>query len=219
MGYSLADLRKFLMEAIETLCFDHFPEARDEFSTGMSKSDKIRRLLDYCRRRNLTSQLLLAIQAARPDQFDRHFGGLSPGQLQSIFTLSAATPGLGGSLLASEAMLDRLIVSQYQAMRYYLVFALGLVTLGTVIVVVALLADYSLPVTFRPLIGLSGGFVASLSFFQLKEILNRKEKAQMFETIKVGLSTLERVQESVDADTRNRIDNLLWQVIEKTAVG
>ncbi len=33
---------------LTTLCFDHFHPVYEDFAAGMSKGDKIQRLLDYC---------------------------------------------------------------------------------------------------------------------------------------------------------------------------
>lgn len=224
VSYSPADIRKLLVEAfsdeeIETLCFDSFPEAQNEFSVGMSKSDKVRRLLDYCQRHGLTLQLFLAIQTTRPNQYSKYFGEVSPSQLQAVLTTPTTVYNPCKPLFANEAMLDQLIANQYEAMRYYIIFALGLIVFGATIYVMALLAGQNLSESLKPLIGLGGGFVASLSVLQFKEVLTRKEKAQVLETIKMGLNTLEQTQGSIDTDSRLRIDNLLWQAIEKTTVG
>jgi len=59
-------------EELTTLCFDHFPAVYEAFGSGMSKGDKILRLLDYCVRREQVAQLLAAVQTANPAQYRRH---------------------------------------------------------------------------------------------------------------------------------------------------
>ena len=46
-------------EDLTTLCFDHFRPVYEDFATGMSKGDKIQRLLDYCTRREQVEALLV----------------------------------------------------------------------------------------------------------------------------------------------------------------
>ncbi len=74
-----ADLRHFIMdvfndEELITFCFDHFPEVQNNFTSGMSKGDKVLHLLDYCQRRECLPDLLEHLRAARPQQFDARFG-------------------------------------------------------------------------------------------------------------------------------------------------
>ena len=59
-------------EELTTLCFDHFPAVYEAFGSGMSKGDKILRLLDYCVRREQVEALLAAVQTANPAQYRRY---------------------------------------------------------------------------------------------------------------------------------------------------
>ena len=63
-------------EELTTLCFDHFPTVYEAFGSGMSKGDKILRLLDHCVRREQVAQLLAAVQTANPAQYRRYEGSL-----------------------------------------------------------------------------------------------------------------------------------------------
>ncbi len=71
-----ADMRYFLTSAfsdeeITTLCFDQFRPVYDNFSTGMSKGQKIQRLLEFCEQHAEWPNLLTALQHERPAQFAR----------------------------------------------------------------------------------------------------------------------------------------------------
>ena len=75
---STADIRQFLTEAfsdedLTALCFDFFPEVKENFSTGMTKQQKILALLEYCQHREVMPNLLAAIQRVRPEQYKRRF--------------------------------------------------------------------------------------------------------------------------------------------------
>jgi hypothetical protein len=222
VGYSFADVRRLLTDAfgdeeIETLCFDSFPEARNYFSAGMSKSDKIRRLLDYCRERGLTSQLLSVIQASRPTQYAAAFGQVSPPQLDAALAALFMTSGSGILPVVNTALLDQLIASQHQSMRYYLAIALALDVMGVGTILASWLTVQKLA-GLTPVMGLAGVFIASFSVLLFREIVGRREKVQVFETIRVQVSVAERTPDAMSAEARNRLDTLVWRAIEKTAL-
>jgi len=73
-----AHIRQFLSEAfsdedLSTLCFDYFPDVYDDFAAGMTKGQKLRLLIEYCQRREIIPNLLVAVQKARPEQYQERF--------------------------------------------------------------------------------------------------------------------------------------------------
>jgi len=75
---STADIRKFLVESLNdeelsTLCFDYFRDVYNDFASGMIKGQKIQLLIERCERRGVFSNLLAAIQRARPEQYEKQF--------------------------------------------------------------------------------------------------------------------------------------------------
>ena len=225
MGPSPSDIRKLLMdtfndEEIQTLCFDHFPQVLDEFSVGMSKSDKVLRLLIHCRHHDLASRLLSAIQDIRPSQYAKVFGGTSPDQLQSIFAGTGTSGGNFISLADDKAKVEELIVTEREWMRFYLMLAAVLVVLGLGIAAPPVSAGLRLDNALRPVVVLVGGFVASLSVFQFRETLSRSQRARMFETFKSQLAdALGQPTRDMDAETCGRIHDIVWQATKKIAVG
>jgi hypothetical protein len=132
-------------------------------------------------------------------------------------------------MFANEAFLDKLIASQNRAIRYYASFAACLVIFGvTVIIATFLEAGKLIPQAFSGLFGIGGAFVSSLSAFQIREILTCREKIETFELLKTHLQELEQsfytqfdispAQSSANESARKRIDDLLWHVVEKTAL-
>jgi len=72
------DLRQYLTaaygdEELGALCADYFRAVYEDFATGMSKGQKIQRLLDYCEHRDLLANLAAALERDRPDQFRPRF--------------------------------------------------------------------------------------------------------------------------------------------------
>lgn len=123
-------------------------------------------------------------------------------------------------MIANEDFFNQLIKSQQQAIRYYFIFAAGLAILGMAVIAFAMLfSGLLIPDIFKGFLGIGGGFVSSLGALQIKEILNCKEKAQIFETLKARRAALEQARETADATERKQIDDLLWKVVEKTALG
>ena len=66
--YDTADIRKFITdcfsdEELTTFCFDYFRDAYEEFAAGMSKTEKVQRLIEGCVRREALPNLLTAAWA------------------------------------------------------------------------------------------------------------------------------------------------------------
>jgi len=123
-------------------------------------------------------------------------------------------------MLANESFLDSLIAIHHRAIRYNLIFALGLVVLGILVIVFARLFSGSLvPDVLSGLFSLGGGFISSLSAFQIKELVARKEKADMCKLLKVRLREANELDGRKEGAMRKRIDELVWQIVEKTAIG
>jgi hypothetical protein len=129
------------------------------------------------------------------------------------------------SVLTNEAFLDQVIRSQRRAIRFYLIFAGGLVILGMIVLVAAFLSpawfNTGTPLiadVFKGLFSIGGAFVTSLSAFQIKEVLNRMEKIQAFETIKSQMASLKEVPRGKNTETQKRLEELMWKVVEKAAL-
>lgn len=75
--FNTAAIRQLLFEAfsdeeINTFCFDYFLPLYQNFAQGMSKSDKIQQLLDYCARHGELERLLLLVKEENPYQYGRY---------------------------------------------------------------------------------------------------------------------------------------------------
>ena len=63
-----------LEQSLMTFCFDYFCPVHDDFALGMSKGQKVQRLLDYCERQEQVDGLLAAVRKANPKQYERFAG-------------------------------------------------------------------------------------------------------------------------------------------------
>ena len=69
-----AELRQLVMtyfsdDELNALCFDYFPEVLNNFTTGMTKSQKVIELLSYCERRDLMENLHAALAILRSEPY------------------------------------------------------------------------------------------------------------------------------------------------------
>ena len=77
LEFDTAAIRQLLFDAfsddeLNTFCFDHFLPVYQNFAYGMSKSDKIQRLLDYCARLGQFERLLDLVKEQNPYQYGRY---------------------------------------------------------------------------------------------------------------------------------------------------
>jgi superfamily I DNA/RNA helicase len=61
----------FSGEDLELFCYNHFQEVYKQFGTGMSKTVKIQRLIEYCEQGTKTETLIARIKDYNPSQFER----------------------------------------------------------------------------------------------------------------------------------------------------
>ena len=74
--YNTAAVRELLMaafsdEELTTFCYDNFRPAYEEFATGMSRTQKVQRLVETCDRRGEIAGLLARVELANPYQYNR----------------------------------------------------------------------------------------------------------------------------------------------------
>ena len=111
------------------------------------------------------------------------------------------------------AYLDRLIENQRRSVRWYLMFALLLLSLGLLLLLAGLfLSVPTAPEYFKSVLGIAGAFTTSICAFPLKEVNACKDRLSVFLGLKGGI-------ESAESDDREKIDALIWDVLKKTAGG
>lgn len=62
----------FSDEELMAFCFDHFQSLYQDFASGMSKSEKVQRVLDYCARHGQFDRLLELVEEKNPYQYGRY---------------------------------------------------------------------------------------------------------------------------------------------------
>jgi hypothetical protein len=94
-SYDTAAVRQLLAEGlsdetIDTLCYDYFRSVYDQLSVGMSKGQKIQRLIEYCDRQNRIPDLLDAIRQLNPAKYMQYESHLSGFASEAVLDLSAS---------------------------------------------------------------------------------------------------------------------------------
>jgi len=112
----------------------------------------------------------------------------------------------------TELFLSNFITNQKRAVRYHLIFAIGILGLGiSIIIATLLISSETIAESLKSIIGVGGGFISSISSFPIKEIINRKGRINLLNTLKLQL-------QSADKDERERVEELIWKAIEKTVL-
>jgi hypothetical protein len=83
-------------EELTTLCFDHFLPVYEDLSSGMSKGQKVQRLLDHCTRHDQLGTLVRLVEERNPAQYARFAPSLSRGQAAT--TPVSPPPARSGSV-------------------------------------------------------------------------------------------------------------------------
>ena len=85
MAFSSNAARQFMQEGfsddeVETLCFDNFIDLHRDFSSGMTKGEKIKLLLEATAKQHgrAGEALFCALQEKRPEQYQKCFGSAPP---------------------------------------------------------------------------------------------------------------------------------------------
>jgi hypothetical protein len=99
------------------------------------------------------------------------------------------------------------------------IFGTGVFVLGIAVIVMGFL----LPKTFvkegfNTLFSIGGAFVSSLSGFQLKEVLQYKEKVGVLEAVRLRVQLLNKEENKSNGELAH-IQEIVWKLIEKTAIG
>jgi hypothetical protein len=113
-AYDLKTVRKLLTaafgdEELNQFCLENseFRPVYEQFSAGMSKTQKIQRLIEYCERKVLMERLLALVKEEHADQYAEFENELTGGQK------AAPVPPLPSSALPSETeFLHQLLIQK-----------------------------------------------------------------------------------------------------------
>ena len=114
---------------------------------------------------------------------------------------------------SADFYIEKFIENQRNAIKFYLIFAISFLFIGIMVILTTFfISNEIINESIKAIIGIGGGFVSSVSAFPIKEVINRKEKIEIFSTIKA-------IQSKADSSEKEKIEVLVWKTIEKIALG
>jgi len=123
------------------------------------------------------------------------------------------------TMVDDELYFEQFISSQRNAIKYYVIFAAGICLLGIIIIILGLsLPEDTVAEGIKTVFLIGGGFVSSLCGFPLKEIIARKDKIGIFSIMKKQLEVKIKDKNKPNEDEVNRLREIMWKTIEKTAL-
>lgn len=85
----------------------------------------------------------------------------------------------------NESQINFLIKSHESSMKFYIFYALGVVTLGALVIYFS--KDLTQGLDASNVAKIGGGFVSTLSLFPIKEVIKRKDKKQVLQLLIISL--------------------------------
>lgn len=119
----------------------------------------------------------------------------------------------------NEKILEQLISNNRRAVLYHWIIAIALFAVGAGVIIFTFKFGGSLTDIPSAVSGVAGAFTSSLSALQIKEILSRREKADVFSTIKTRYQAVNKSKSSADKEERKRLLHLMSQIADKAALG
>lgn len=119
----------------------------------------------------------------------------------------------------NEKILEQLISNNHRAIRYHLIIAVALFAVGAAVIAYTYLVDNSTSDIPSMVSGIAGAFTSSLSALQIKEILTRREKTDVFSTIRSRYQSISKSNSAANKEERKRLNSLMSQIVEKAALG
>jgi hypothetical protein len=129
------------------------------------------------------------------------------------------------STFASEARLDVLISHQRNSISSYIAFAVGLFVLGVAIIVAVFLIPQAWLDRFstsadgvKSAFGSGGLFVTSLLSLPVREVVKHRGKIHLYKHYKQQLEDLKSIPATKRAKEQKRLDDLIWDCMQKAAM-
>lgn len=230
MAFTSAEVRRFLVDSfkdedIETFCFDYFREVQTDFTAGMSKGEKIQRLIEYCQTHGKAADLVTALQQTRPEQFKREFGDTpAPPDLPDAFPEGDEKSLRDETLQSLETAADRFIQDQRQTLRFFIPLAVAMLVAGAAVIAIGLgLAGRLVMVEtggeVRILSTVCGIFFFSLSAIPGRVILDRRASLVSLQAARDLLEAARRDGAAVDFQTLSDVRQMLRDLMRESLRG
>lgn len=108
--------------------------------------------------------------------------------------------------------IDKIIQTYKSSIRFRIGFAVLIVLVGIIIIILNALNILSFPDELKSIIGISGTLVSSICAFPIKEIVDRKNQIKL-------IAELSEQHKIANANDKQKLEELIWKLIEKNVVG
>lgn len=108
----------------------------------------------------------------------------------------------------SSSILESLIQNQRDAVKLHTVFSVTIVVIGILIFVISNFYGSNIGSdTLKNVTGIGGGFISTLSAYPINQIILRKEKLRIFETLKSNIDT-------ISTEDASKVEEIIWNSIK-----
>ena len=119
ISYNMAEVRELLRQALmaddlEALCFDHFHAVADSFTDGMSRFQRIQRLVEHCEKHVEMEQLLDQVRKINPARYAEYAPRLQDHGRQPVNGVHLSP----AALAAMEATYRQRISEQFETLTF-----------------------------------------------------------------------------------------------------
>jgi hypothetical protein len=119
------------------------------------------------------------------------------------------------ALLGKEDI-EILINGQKSAISNYTRFAVGIFLFGIFLLPLSgFISDREM---IKTIIDLAGVFISTLSSYPIKEIMNKNDKIEALKILKSQIIKIQELGDQIDIMDKQRNTELIWKVLEKTAL-
>jgi len=108
-------------------------------------------------------------------------------------------------------ILENLMRNQKNYIKYYIIFASVIISIGLTIVIISSIFSTKFLSTgsIKLILQIGGGFISTLSAFPIKEVLIKMEKISNYKML------LEQIDHLSKSELR-KVDELIWESLKKT---
>lgn len=111
-----------------------------------------------------------------------------------------------------ELYINQIVLTYKSSIRFRVGFAALIVFIGVLIILLNTFNVLAFPEQMKSLISVSGTLVSSICAFPIKEIIDRRNKIKLVKVLS------QQYKQSEGAD-KQKLEELIWKVIEKNTLG
>jgi hypothetical protein len=111
-----------------------------------------------------------------------------------------------------DSYIDKIIQTYKSSIRFRIGFATLIILTGLFIILLNVLNVLSFPEELKSIISISGSLVSSICAFPIKEIVDRRNQIKL-------ITELSNQYKTANEEDKQKLEALMWKLIEKNVVG